>query len=302
MKIIWLDEYTYDVQIDIVIKFVKNVFSAFKNYGNFFEYTITLADYPNINAQELDNIINFILYNLLQKRSIGILCECAATRNRIDWVIKEKIKSFSEGYLRKVYQEQSHKYKHNLIDEYIPKCNQCYEKRCHTKYVSHTTSVNNALMILENGYMGSLNQLKKKGINMERDENAVPSDYRDGIFFVYANCFQPEQDYYVQLPDMMKINDISRFHGVRFYFLHSVLMTDPQYVVDGFHVCRVNDQFPLEPYLKAVVFPKHAKSRIPNNVQDKYGTKILFTDYKKMSCLAYVHYSYQNFIESLKVK
>ena len=135
-----------------------------------------LSAYPLISDWELRNIIEFIDYEKMHGRECAIECEDAELLAKINAGIADR-----EKYI-KVSRPA-------LITE----CTACpYRKGCVTEFVCHTTSLENAIKILETGnLLSALNARKvpvEQLMNEKRNAANDPADYFEYIMFSWGNC------------------------------------------------------------------------------------------------------------------
>lgn len=224
-----------------------------------------LSDYPNITAWEIKNIIDFINYENLYNR--GCLVECDDTE------ILSKINSALEH--KDLYKELN-------PPQLITECTACpVRKGCDTKFVCHTSPVENAINILKTGSLLSAvkvrnlsaSQLKAESRNAAND----PEDYFDYIMFAWGNCQAGDrlvmERKLKRFPDEKDLS-VNFTPGVRFYFDYSKIIKHPFAVIDGVLPVKVKDEVRLEDYVYAIIIPEFEKSKFKEIIPKALSQKV----------------------------
>ena len=105
-----------------------------------------LSEYPNVNSNEMKDIIDFVKY----EKSNGRLCEIAADREDILRYVLNEIRNPG-------------KYQHVRRPEMIRECTACTPRGgCMTDLVCHTAPLEHAISILKCGFL--LSAVKARGL------------------------------------------------------------------------------------------------------------------------------------------
>lgn len=227
-----------------------------------------LSHYPFISIWEIQTILDFIRYEKMNGRT----CEIEAEKEIID-----KIDRY-----RPIYE------KGNRISppEKIEECTACPKyKGCMTDYVCHTTSLENAIKILESGSLLSPVLARNTGAaelaKEERNAANDPEDYFDYIMFAWGNCqagdrlvmerklrrFPNEQDLSVGFTP-----------GVRFFFRYDDLIRHPAATFDGVLPVKVKDEVVLQDWLYAAVVPAAEREAIQPCVPEELAERMFYLE------------------------
>ena len=181
-----------------------------------------LSDYPNITEWEIQNILDFIKYESDNGRSCDIEAE-------------ESIICAIEDY-------RANKTEDRLLPPgKITECIACPKhKGCMTDLVCYTSSLKDAISILNCGSLLSAVLARKKSVKELKAEsrNAAndPEDYFDYVMFAWGNCQAGDrlvmERKLGRFPDE---NDLNRGFepGVRFFFRYKDIISHPNAVFDG---------------------------------------------------------------------
>ena len=226
-----------------------------------------LSDYPNITDWEIRTIIEFIEYEKMYGRCCTIECE---DKNLLT-VINEKIKT-------------PQKYLSTPRPKLLTECT-AYPKRkgCDTKFVCHTTCLENAIRIFQCGKL--LSALKARNVNIEKlmteSRNAAndPADYFEYIMFAWGNC--QAGDRLVTERNLKRFpteKDLSiNFNpGIRFYFLYDKLVTHPNVTFGGVLPMKIKDEVILKDWIYKIVIPQKLKPTIEKYIPQNLTDKIIY--------------------------
>ncbi|MBQ6835568.1 MAG: phosphate ABC transporter ATPase, partial [Clostridia bacterium] len=166
-----------------------------------------LSTYPQISDWEIRNLTEFIDYEKANGRNCTIECE----NEKLLAIINEKIADRSCLNAPRPYK--------------ITECTACRHKGCLTDYVCHTTSVENAVSILNCGSILSAVRarnlpaevLMKEKCNAAKD----PADYFDYVMFSWGNCQAGDrlvmERKLGRFPNQQDLSEEFQ-PGIRFYF------------------------------------------------------------------------------------
>jgi len=232
------------------------------------EYFFALSDYPFISTWELKKLVSMAEYEKAHGRELQIVCE-------------------NERMQREIFQAlaKPETVKNAAVPEKITECTACYQKGCLTKYVCHTTSVENARSIFASGkILSAIGAKGKTGEELAKDpSNAAgdPPDFFGNIMFAWGNCqagdrlvtermlnrFPTEQDLSID------------FHpGIRFYFVHDDIVRHPNYLFDGFDPAKIKDEIVLSHYLYACIIPKEYEQSFRKIIPDCLSDRIHYLE------------------------
>ena len=225
-----------------------------------------LSHYPRITDWEIQTVLDFIRYEKSNGRACGIEAEPE---------IIEKIDRY-----RAVYESGSRVSPPAKIEE----CTACPKYRgCMTDFVCHTTSVENAIKILECGSLlspvlargMSPAELRKEARNAAND----PEDYFEYIMFAWGNCQAGDR--------LVMERKLGRFPGekdlsidftpgVRFFFRYEVLCRHPSAVFEGVLPLKVKDEVVLKDYVSAIIVPAEHREAIEPVIPDELRSRVHF--------------------------
>ena len=226
-----------------------------------------LSDYPNITEWEIQNILDFIKYESDNGRSCDIEAE-----ESIICVIEDYRANKTEDRL--------------LPPSKITECTACPKyKGCMTDLVCHTSSLKDAISILNCGSLLSAVLARKKSAKELKAEsrNAAndPDDYFDYIMFAWGNCQAGDrlvmERKLGRFPDE---NDLSRGFepGVRFFFRYKDIITHPNAVFDGVLPVKVKNEVVLQDWVHLIVVPSEYRTEIEPYIPDALSGKVHFVD------------------------
>ena len=223
-----------------------------------------LSNYPQVSDWEIRTILDFIEYEKSYGRECVIECDDSNVLNLVNESIKHK-----ENYL-------------NIPrPKLITECTACpYRKGCVTDYVCHTTSIDNAIKILDCGSLLSPVLARRMSADKLRTErrNAAndPADYFEYIMLSWGNCQAGDrlvmERSLGRFPDETDLS-IGFHPGVRFYFRYEQLITHPDAICDGVLPMKVKDEIMLDDWVYRIVIPQKLKAMlvpyIPTNLMDR---------------------------------
>ena len=225
-----------------------------------------LSQYPDITTWEIQTVLDFIQY----EESYGRVCKIEAEREIIDHI---------EAY-RGVYEKGVRIPPPEKIEE----CTACPKyKGCMTDFVCHTTSVDNAVKILETGRLlspvlarnMSAAALAKESRNAAND----PEDYFQYIMFAWGNCQAGDR-----LVMERKLNrfpnddDLSAYFtpGVRFFFRCDKLINHPKAVFEGVLPLKVRDEVELKEWVSAIIIPEEHHQTMEPYISKELKSRVRF--------------------------
>jgi hypothetical protein len=226
-------------------------------------YYKALSDYPHISDWEIKNVIDFMNYEMLNDRST-------------------EIQSDNEDILSYIKMEllNCNKYIDIRRPEKITECTACKHGGCLTRFLCHTSPVENAIKIFECGKLLSAvnarqlpaEDLRKEPRNMAKD----PVDFFDYVMFSWGNCQAGDRLVMERKMDRSPTEEdlsVNFTPGVRFYFDYEKLDKHPNVVHDGFLPMKVKDEVSLRDYVYAIIIPAEHKDKlahiVPIDLKDK---------------------------------
>lgn len=226
-----------------------------------------LSKYPEVSDWEIRTLIEFIEYENKYGRECKIECQDAELQEYICQQINER-----EKYLKTP--------RPYLITE----CTACpYRKGCVTEFVCHTTSVENAKLILESGKLLSALNARKVPVEelMAEKRNAAndPADYFQYIMFSWGNCQAGDRLVAERtLGRFPTDEDLSIYFnpGIRFYFKYETLIKHPNAVCDGVLPMKVKDEIILSDWVYRIVVPLKHKEELESYIPNKLKEKVLY--------------------------
>ena len=243
-----------------------------------------LANYPEISAWEMKNIIDFINYEKIYGRKTEIIAEQ-------DSIIKQVKEALN----------QPGNYDNVKRPEKITECTACrYRKGRMTEFVCHTAPLENAIKIFKCGSL--LSAVKARRISadilVKEARNAAndPEDFFHYVMFAWGNCQAGDRLVMERkLKRMPSEEDLGKnlTPGVRFYFKYDKLDSHPGAIHDGFLPIKVND------YVYAIIIPAAYKDRLQSVIPLEPVDKVY---YIKNDCKDIWDWSEKvySFIEELK--
>ncbi len=232
-----------------------------------------LSQYPNITIWELQTVLDFIQY----EEANGRKCDIQAEKVIIDAI----------DHYRPVYERGDRISPPEIIEE----CTACPKyKGCMTDHVCHTSSVENAIKILDSGSL--LSPVRARNIsaaelaNEERNAANDPEDYFDYIMFAWGNCQAGDrlvmERKLGRFPDEKDLS-VGFTPGVRFFFCYKKLIRHPEATFEGVLPIKIKNEVVLKDWVSAIIvpsvyrqvlechIPEQLKARthfIPNNCKD----------------------------------
>lgn len=223
-----------------------------------------LSDYPHITAWEIRNILDFMAY----EKKYGRECKLECDNKQIVDSIRSAIQNAA------VYRDVP-------PPKLITECTACpYRKGCETRFVCHTTSVENAVKIFKSGKL--LSAVKARGIPaaqlMQESRNAAndPEDFFDYIMFAWGNCQAGDrlvmERKLGRFPDEKDLS-VDFTPAIRFYFKYDEMIGHPQAVIDGILPLKIKDELALSDWVYAIIVPTiHSaalEAAIPSDLKDR---------------------------------
>ncbi|MBO4418680.1 MAG: hypothetical protein J5789_02500 [Oscillospiraceae bacterium] len=216
-----------------------------------------ISSYPEITEWEMQNVLDFIRYEEGNGRSCRIEAEDSILR---------AIQAYREKECRRISPPAR-----------ITECTACPAYRgCMTDYVCHTSSVENAVNILDCGSLLSPVRVRKmSGEELRRESrNAAkdPADYFDYVMFAWGNCqagdrlvmerklgrFPNERDLSVDFTP-----------GVRFFFRYDRLIRHPQATFDGVLPLKVKNEVVLKDWAAAIIAPDTSRTILEDHIPEE---------------------------------
>lgn len=255
-------------------------------------YYYTLSNYPNISKWELKKLILFLEYEKANGRTTEIECE--------DIKIKESIKDALNNKEKYLSEEPPDK---------ITECTACTQKGCLTKFVCHTSSVENAISIFRMGKLLSAMESRKKTKEelSKESRNAAkdPLDYFNYVMLSWGNCQAGDRLVMERLLERAPNEDdlTTGFKpGIRFYFEYEGLRKHKNATFDGYHSIKIKDELELTDNLYAVTIPIEFKDDVEIYIQKNIRNKVIFVegDYKNIWEWSEKVYEYVNSYKFIK--
>ena len=219
-----------------------------------------LSGFPAVSDWEKRNLIEFVEYEASHGRDCTIECENPDTLARIHEAL-----------------ENRERYRNVPRPALLTECTACpYRKGCVTKFVCHTTSLENAVKILECGSLLSALKARKVSVEelMAESRNAAkdPADYFRYVMLAWGNCQAGDR--------LVMERKLGRFPndrdlsvdftpGVRFYFRYEDLVKHPGRVFDGVLPMKIRDEIILKDWLYALVIPAGIQLDVPEELKDR---------------------------------
>ena len=229
-----------------------------------------LSAYPDITEWEIQNILDFMKYESDHGRS----CDIKAEENII-----QAIEEYKEKYREK--NRLSPPYK-------ITECTACPSyKGCMTDLVCHTSSLKDAISIMESGSILSAVLARKKSAKELKAEsrNAAndPEDYFNYVMFAWGNCQAGDRLVMERKLGRFPSEDDLRSGfepGVRFFFKYKDIVTHPKAVFDGVLPVKVKDEVILKDWVHAIILPTEYRETMKSHIPAVLSEKVHFIDRK----------------------
>lgn len=225
-----------------------------------------LSRFPSITEWEIQTVLDFIEYEKANGRS----CKIEAEKDIIDAINR----------YRQIYQSGVR----IAPPEKIEECTACPKyKGCMTDFVCHTTSVDNAIKILDCGSLLSPVLARRMSAEKLRTEsrNAAndPADYFEYIMFAWGNCQAGDrlvmERKLGRFPDE---NDLSTGFtpGVRFFFRYDKLIKHPDAVFEGVLPLKIKNEVVLEDWVSAIIVPTNHYQALYPHIPEELKSKVHF--------------------------
>ncbi len=228
-----------------------------------------LSHYPTVSQWEIKTVLDFIAYETRYGRECPIECG------------DDKLREYLLSELK-----QPEKYRNVQRPGLLTECTACpVRKGCETKYVCHTTSLENAISILQCGSL--LSPVKVRGIPAnvlaQESRNAAkdPEDYFEYIMLAWGNCQAGDRLVMERkLGRFPTQTDLSRDFtpGIRFYFRYDSLVNHPQRVFDGALPLKIKDEIVLDRWLDALVIPEACREAIMPHISAELLNRAVFVE------------------------
>ena len=225
-----------------------------------------LSAYPNISDWEIQNILDFIQYESFNGRNSVINAE--------------------EGVIRAIeaYKEKYQSGNRLLPPDTITECTACPKyKGCMTDLVCHTSSLKDAISILDCGKLLSAVLARKKSAKelMAENRNAAndPADYFEYIMFAWGNCQAGDrlvmERKLGRFPDENDLS-IGFTPGVRFFFRYDKLIKHPDAVFEGVLPLKIKNEVVLEEWVSAIIAPTNHYKALAVHIPEELKSKVHF--------------------------
>ncbi len=226
-------------------------------------YYKALSDYPNISEWEMKCIMDFVLYEKANNRKTDITGDNSKLVKKIKTAI-----------------ETNQRYPHVKKPRLITECKACHQKGCHTEYVCHTATKENALKIMACGSLLSALKLRRDSASLlvaeKRNPANDPIDFFHYVMFSWGNCQAGDRLVMERTLERMPTEEdlsLGFTPGIRFYFKYDTLATHPGFTQDGYHALKIKDEVVLQDYLEAIIIPDNYRDEvsglIPSTLRDK---------------------------------
>lgn len=224
-----------------------------------------LSDYPNITDWEIQTILDFIKYEEKNGRS----CSIEADENILLSI--EKYKKSCNGVRLNPPAK-------------IRECTACPKyKGCMTDLICHTSSLENAIKILDSGRLLSpvlarqkpATELKMESRNAAND----PDDYFDYIMFAWGNCQAGDrlvmERKLGRFPDEHDLS-VGFTPGVRFFFRYDDMAKHPSVTFEGVLPLKIKNEVILKDWVTAIIAPKDYEQILAPLIPDYLKSKTHF--------------------------
>ena len=225
-----------------------------------------LSRYPQITAWEIQTVLDFISY----EKSNGRDCEIEAEK-----AILDAIEQYRPTYEKGIRIQPPLK---------IEECTSCPRyKGCLTDYVCHTSSVENAVKILQCGSLlspvrarnMSASELQKEARNAAND----PEDYFEYIMFAWGNCQAGDrlvmERKLGRFPDEKDLSE-GFTPGVRFFFRYDDLIRHPGAVFEGVLPLKIRDEVVLDDWVTAIIVPENDRQSVEPSIPEELRSRTHF--------------------------
>ena len=225
-----------------------------------------LSRFPDITDWEIQTVLDFIEYEKANGRS----CKIEAEKDIIDAIDR----------YRRIYQSGVH----IAPPEKIEECTACPKyKGCMTDFVCHTTSVDNAIKILDCGSLLSpvlARRMSAEKLRTERRNAANdPADYFEYIMFAWGNCQAGDrlvmERKLGRFPDENDLS-IGFTPGVRFFFRYDKLIKHTDAVFEGVLPLKVKNEVVLKDWVSAIIAPTNHYKALAVHIPEKLKSKVHF--------------------------
>lgn len=226
-----------------------------------------ISNYPQISDWEIRNIIEFIEYEKKHGRECRIECN---DKDLLE-LIKMRISNRD-------------KYINTPRPKLITECTACpYRKGCVTEFVCHTTSIDNAVKIIESGKLLSALNVRKISVEqlIKENRNAAndPADYFEYIMLAWGNCQAGDrlvmERKLERFPDEIDLST-NFTPGIRFYFRYDDLVKHPSAVFDGVLPMKIKDEINLYDWIYAIVVPSELESKIEKSIPYRLKDRMIY--------------------------
>ena len=223
-----------------------------------------LSSYPYITPWEIQTVLDFIRYEEENGRS----CDMEA-----DGEILSAIDAYRPTYEDGIRVP---------VPSRITECTACPTyKGCMTDFVCHTSSAENAKMILSCGSLYSA--VRARGLSAEvlqkeaRNAANDPADYFDYVMLAWGNCQAGDR--------LIMERKLGRFPtetdlstdftpGVRYYFRYETLSAHPDAVFEGVLPMKVRNEIVLRDWVHAIIIPEAHRAALAPFIPDDLREKI----------------------------
>ena len=225
-----------------------------------------LSRFPDITDWEIQTVLDFIEYEKANGRS----CKIEAEKEIVDAIDR----------YRQIYQSGVH----IAPPEKIEECTACPKyKGCMTDFVCHTTSVDNAIKILDCGSLLSpvlARRMSAEKLRTERRNAANdPADYFEYIMFAWGNCQAGDrlvmERKLGRFPDENDLS-IGFTPGVRFFFRYDKLIKHTDAVFEGVLPLKVKNEVVLKDWVSAIIAPTNHYQALYPHIPEELKSKVHF--------------------------
>ena len=223
-----------------------------------------LSHYPIISIWEIQTILDFIRYEEMNGRT----CEIEAEDEIIHAIDRYK-PDYENG-------------KRVSPPDKIEECTACPRyKGCMTDYVCHTSSLENAIKILDSGSL--LSPVLARNVSAaalaQEPRNAAndPEDYFDYIMFAWGNCQAGDRLVMERkLGRFPNEEDLCRYFtpGVRFYFRYDQLIHHPDAIFEGVLPLKVKNEIVLKDWVCAIIVPTIYRQALEPHIPEDLKSKV----------------------------
>ena len=237
-----------------------------------------LSRFPDITDWEIQTVLDFIEYEKANGRS----CKIEAEKEIVDAIDR----------YRQIYQSGVH----IAPPEKIEECTACPKyKGCMTDFVCHTTSVDNAIKILDCGSLLSpvlARRMSAEKLRTERRNAANdPADYFEYIMFAWGNCQAGDrlvmERKLGRFPDENDLS-IGFTPGVRFFFRYDKLIKHTDAVFEGVLPLKVKNEVVLKDWVSAIIAPTNHYQALYPHIPEELKSKVHFIPNKLKSKVHFI--------------